>query len=137
MISPPGSFFIEPAASIKRNFAPQSSITIHQSLPTMFGDLFGNVEQQQEEMRKKLAEVTVTADAGGGAVTVTANANREILDVKIDKSKLDWEDLEEVQDLLVAAVNNALEKAMVEEQAETQKLISQMLPPGMSGLFGG
>jgi len=103
----------------------------------MFGDLFGNVEQQQEEMRKKLAEVTVTADAGGGAVTVTANANREILDVKIDKSKLDWEDLEEVQDLLVAAVNNALEKAMVEEQAETQKLISQMLPPGMSGLFGG
>jgi DNA-binding YbaB/EbfC family protein len=102
----------------------------------MFGDLFGNVEQQQEEMRKKLAEVTVTADAGGGAVTVTANANREILDVKIDKSKLDWEDLEEVQDLLVAAVNNALEKAMVEEQAETQKLISQMLPPGMGGLFG-
>lgn len=103
----------------------------------MFGDLFGNVEQQQAEMRKKLAEVTVTAEAGGGAVTVTANANREILDVKIDKSKLDWEDLEEVQDLILAAVNNALEKAMMEEQAETQKLISQMMPPGMSGLFGG
>lgn len=103
----------------------------------MFGDLFGNVEQQQAEMRKKLAEVIVTADAGSGAVTVRANANREILDVKIDKSKLDWDDLEEVQDLLVAAVNNALEKAMVEEQAETQKLISQMLPPGMGGLFGG
>jgi len=104
---------------------------------TMFGDLFGNVEQQQAEMRKKLAEISVTAEAGGGAVTVTANANREILDVKIDKSKLDWEDLDEVQDLIVAAVNNALEKAMVKEQAEAQKLISQMMPPGMSGLFGG
>ncbi len=101
----------------------------------MFGDLFGNVEQQQAEMRKKLAEVTVTAEAGG--VTVTANANREILDVQFDKTKLDWNDVEQVQDLVLAAVNNALEKAMVEEQAETQKLISQMMPPGMSGLFGG
>ncbi|MBI1227836.1 MAG: YbaB/EbfC family nucleoid-associated protein [Bacteroidetes bacterium] len=102
----------------------------------MFGDLFGNIQQQQEEMRKKLAEISVTAEAGSGAVTVTANANREILDIKIDKSKLDWEDLEEVQDVILTAVNNALEKAMVKEQAESQKLISQMMPPGMSGLFG-
>lgn len=101
----------------------------------MFGDLFGNVEQQQAEMRKKLAEVTVTAEVGG--VTVIANANREILDVQFDKTKLDWEDVEQVQDLVLTAVNNALEKAMIEEQAETQKLISQMMPPGMSGLFGG
>ena len=87
-------------------------------------------------MRKKLADITVTADAGSGAVKVTANANREILDVTIDKSKLDWDDLEQVQDLVLTAVNNALEKAMVKEQAETQKLLSQMIPPGMSGLFG-
>lgn len=102
----------------------------------MFGDLFGNVQQQQEEMRKKLAIITVTADAGNGAVTVTANANREILDVSIDKSKLDWDDVEQVQDLVLAAVNNALEKAMIKEQAEAQKLITQMMPPGMGGLFG-
>ncbi|MBK9014588.1 MAG: YbaB/EbfC family nucleoid-associated protein [Saprospiraceae bacterium] len=102
----------------------------------MFGDLFGNVQQQQEEMRKKLADIIVTAEAGGGAVKVTANANREILDVSIDKSKLDWDDLEQVQDLVLTAVNNALEKAMVKEQAETQKLLTQMMPPGMSGLFG-
>ena len=102
----------------------------------MFGDLFGNVQQQQEEMRKKLAEITVTADAGNGAVKVTANANREILDISIDKSKLDWEDLEQVQDLVLTAVNNALEKATIEEQAEAQKMLQQMIPPGMSGLFG-
>lgn len=87
-------------------------------------------------MRKKLATISVTADAGNGAVTVTANANREILDVSIDKSKLDWDDVEQVQDLVLAAVNNALEKAMIKEQAEAQKLITQMMPPGMGGLFG-
>jgi nucleoid-associated protein EbfC len=102
----------------------------------MFGDLFGNVEQQQAEMRKKLAEISVTADAGNGAVKVTANANREILDISIDKSKLDWDDVEQVQDLVLAAVNNALQKATEKEQAEAQQLISQMIPPGMSGLFG-
>ncbi|MBK8561814.1 MAG: YbaB/EbfC family nucleoid-associated protein [Saprospiraceae bacterium] len=102
----------------------------------MFGDLFGNVEQQQAEMRKKLATISVTAEAGNGAVTVTANANREILDVQIDKTKLDWNDVEQVQDLVLAAVNNALEKAMVKEQAEAQKLITQMMPPGLEGLFG-
>lgn len=102
----------------------------------MFGDLFGNVQQQQEEMRKKLATISVTADAGNGAVTVTANANREILDISIDKSKLDWDDVEQVQDLVLAAVNNALEKAMIKEQAEAQKLITQMMPPGLGGLFG-
>ncbi len=102
----------------------------------MFGDLLGNVQQQQEEMRKKLATISVTADAGDGAVKVTASANREILDISIDRSKLDWEDVEQVQDLVLAAVNNALEKAVEKEQAETQKLLSQMMPPGMGGLFG-
>jgi nucleoid-associated protein EbfC len=102
----------------------------------MFGDLFGNVQQQQEEMKKKLATISVVGESGDGAVKVTANANREILDISIDKSKLDWDDQEQVQDLVLAAVNNALEKAMVKEQAEAQKLISQMMPPGMSGLFG-
>ncbi|MBI5914950.1 MAG: YbaB/EbfC family nucleoid-associated protein [Bacteroidetes bacterium] len=102
----------------------------------MFGDLFGNVQQQQEEMKKKLATITVVAEAGDGAVKVTANANREILDISIDRAKLDWNDVEQVQDLVLAAVNSALEKAMVKEQAEAQKLIQQMMPPGMGGLFG-
>ncbi len=102
----------------------------------MFGDLFGNVQQQQEEMKKKLATISVVGEAGDGAVKVTANANREILDINIDKSKLDWDDVEQVQDLVLAAVNNALEMAATKEQAEAQKMISQMMPPGMGGLFG-
>lgn len=102
----------------------------------MFGDLFGNVQQQQEAMKRKLAEITVEAEAGDGAVKVTANANREILDVTIHREKLDMEDLEQLQDLIVTAVNRALEKALIKEQAEANKMIQDMLPPGLEGLFG-
>lgn len=102
----------------------------------MFGDLFGNMQQQQEAMKIKLAEIIVEAESGDGAVKVKSNANREILDIAIDKSKLDWEDTEQLQDLLLTAVNRALEKALVKEQAETQKMISDLMPPGLGGLFG-
>ena len=102
----------------------------------MFGDLFGNVQQQQEEMKRKLDGITVEAEAGDGAITVKANANREILDIAIDKSKLEWEDTEQLQDLLVTAINRVLEKATVKEQAEAQKMISDLMPPGLGGMFG-
>lgn len=87
-------------------------------------------------MKRKLAEITVEAEAGDGAVKVTANANREILDVTIHREKLDMEDLEQLQDLIVTAVNRALEKALIKEQAEANKMIQDMLPPGLEGLFG-
>lgn len=102
----------------------------------MFGDLLGNMQQQQEAMKTKLAEIIVQAESGDGAITVKANANREILDIAIDKSKLDWEDTEQVQDLLVTAINRVLEKAQVKEQAEAQKMISDLMPPGLGGMFG-
>lgn len=102
----------------------------------MFGDLFGNMQQQQEAMKAKLAEIIVESESGDGAITVKANANREILDIAIDKSKLDWEDTEQVQDLLLTAINRVLEKAQVKEQAEAQKMISDLMPPGLGGLFG-
>jgi nucleoid-associated protein EbfC len=94
------------------------------------------MQQQQEAMKLKLAEIIVESESGDGAITVKANANREILDIAIDKSKLDWEDTEQVQDLLVTAINRVLEKAQVKEQAEAQKMISDLMPPGLGGLFG-
>ncbi len=100
----------------------------------MFGDLLGNMKEQQKEMRKKLAQITVQEEAGNGAVKVTANANREIQDIRIDREKLDWEDVEMVQDLIIAAVNKALETAAEKEAAETQKMMKDMLPPGMGNL---
>ena len=100
----------------------------------MFGDLFGNVEQQQEELQKKLATIEINGDAGDGAIKVTANANQKILNISIDKTKLDWEDTEEVEDLLLVAINRTLEKAVAKQAEESQKLIQNMMPPGMGGL---
>lgn len=98
--------------------------------------MFGNMEEKQQEMREKLAKITVEAEAGDGAVIVKANANREIINISIDPGKLDWEDREMVEDLLTVAVNRALEKAAETEAAETQRLIKDMLPPGLEGLGG-
>ena len=100
----------------------------------MLGDMMGNLKEQQKEMRKKLAEFTVEAEAGNGAVRAIANANREILDIQFDKSKLDWEDTEMVQDLLIAALNNVLAKAAEKESEEAQNIMKNMLPPGLGGL---
>lgn len=100
----------------------------------MFGDLFGNVEQQQKDLQEKLATIEVNGESGDGAIKVTADANQRILNISIDKSKLDWEDSEEVEDLLLIAMNRTLEKAAQTQAAESQKLIQNMMPPGMGGL---
>lgn len=102
----------------------------------MFGDLFSQAEEQQKAMRQKLAEVTIEAEAGDGAVKVTANANREILNIRFNKELLDWEDVEQVEDLVTIAVNRALELAGQKEAEQTQQLLQNMLPPGLENLFG-
>lgn len=106
----------------------------------MFGDMFGNLEEQQNEMRQKLAEIRIETEAGNGAVKVTANANREIINIAINKEALDWDDVEQVEDLVTVAVNRALEEAGKKEAEEAQRLMQNMMPPGMgdlSSLFGG
>jgi len=100
----------------------------------MFGNLLGNLEEQQAAMAEKLESITVEADAGGGAVKVSASASRKILNISIDKEKLDWDDVEMVEDLVLTAINSVLEKAAVKEAAESKKLISQMMPSGLGGL---
>lgn len=100
----------------------------------MFGDLLGNFQNQQEEIQQKLEAMTIEAEAGGGAVKVTVTATRKVLNVSIDKEKLDWDDTEMVEDLVLTAVNNALEKAAIKEQAEANKMLSGMMPPGLGGL---
>ena len=102
----------------------------------MFGDLMGNMEEKQAAMKAKLANIQVEAEAGDGAIKVSANANREILNISIDKSKLDWDDSEQLEDLLLVAINRVIERASAKEAEESQKLIQDMLPPGLGGMFG-
>jgi nucleoid-associated protein EbfC len=97
----------------------------------MFDDLLGNLQKQQEAMQQKLAETFVEAEAGDGAVTVKAGADMHIENIRLDPAKLDLSDREQLEDLLVVALNRALELARQEAAAESQKLLGGMLPGGM------
>ena len=98
----------------------------------MFGDLFGNMEEKQQEMRKRLAAVTVEGNADG--LVVRANANREILNVSIPRDLLAAEDPEQLEDLIVVATNRALQAAAEVEAREAQNLLKDMMPPGLGNL---
>jgi DNA-binding YbaB/EbfC family protein len=95
--------------------------------------MFGNMQEKQAEMQKKLADIKVEAEAGDGVVKVTASANRQINDIKIDPN-FKYSDIEELEDLVLIAVNRAIGKAAEIEQQEAQKMLNDMLPPGLGGL---
>ena len=90
-------------------------------------------QKMQEDMARTMAEIRVDATAGGGIVTVTMTGNKELLAIKIEPDAVKEGDVEMLQDLIVAAVNEANRKA---DEALQQKL-GGMLPPGMNlpGLF--
>lgn len=96
--------------------------------------LFKQVKKMQAEMEKiqaDLEEVTVEGSAGGGMVRVTANGKRDILEVKIDPEVVDRDDVEMLEELIAAAVNQAQQKA-AELQAESMSRLTGGLPlPGM------
>lgn len=96
----------------------------------------GNMEEKQKALQEKLAQIEIVAEAGDGAVSVTANGNKEVLNIKIDQNKVSLEDVEELEDLVLIAVNRALTEAGSKAEVESQSLISDMLPPGFGGLFG-
>ena len=105
----------------------------------MFDNLLGNLQKQQEELQQKLADTFVEADAGDGAVTVKAGCDMHIENIRIDPTKLDLTDVEQIEDLVLVAVNEALDAAKQKAAVETNQLLKGMMPPGMgdlSGMFG-
>jgi DNA-binding YbaB/EbfC family protein len=98
-------------------------------------DLMGKAQEMQQQMKtlqEEMARRTVVADAGGGMVTATVNGRLEVTAIKIDKSRLDVNDTEMLEDLIVAAVRAAQAKAAAEMQTEMHKLTAGLgLPPGM------
>ncbi|MCX8092654.1 MAG: YbaB/EbfC family nucleoid-associated protein [Candidatus Goldbacteria bacterium] len=93
-----------------------------------FGDmqeLMKKAKQMQEEfikLQEELKQKTVESSAGGGAVTVVANGAKQIISIKINKEFIDVNDIEMLQDLIVAAVNEALNRAQEMAEEETKKL---------------
>ena len=84
-------------------------------------------QQMQERLQKEMAALSVEASAGGGMVTATLNGAKQLLSIKIDPEVVSRDDIEMLQDLIVAAVNDAHRKA----DEEMQKKMGGMLPPGM------
>jgi DNA-binding YbaB/EbfC family protein len=77
-------------------------------------DMFGKIQEMQSKMQEAqegLNEVIVEAEAGGGMVKVKANGNKQIVSIKMDNDVVDPSDKEMLEDLIVAGVNKALEKA--------------------------
>ena len=107
----------------------------------MFG-MFGKVQEMQkklQEAQEKLAEITAEGEAGAGMVKAKVNGKHQVLAIDIDDELMKPEDKEMLQDLVVAAVNKAMEN--VEEQSKTfmQKSTEGMIPniPGLGNLMGG
>ena len=98
----------------------------------MFGDMFAQMQQQQAALQEKLGATRITEEADGVAVTVSGS--REVVAVKVEPSILADGDPEQLEDLLVVALNRALAKAAETEQAEAQSLMSGMLPGGLGDL---
>lgn len=103
-------------------------------------DMFGRFAEAQEKLaaaQEALGTQTVTAEAGGGMVKVTANGLQRVTALKIDPDAVDPEDLELLEDLVIAGVNKALEEAAGLAQSGMAQAFGGMLPPGFDpGKFG-
>jgi hypothetical protein len=91
------------------------------------------MQRQMEEQAKELETREFTATAGGGVVEVTVSGKREVLKVKLAEEVVDPDDVETLEDLVVAAVNEALRKVEEESGAAMSKLAGGL--GGMPGMF--
>lgn len=92
------------------------------------------MQRQMEEQQKALESKEFTATAGGGAVEVTVSGKREVLKVKLAEEVVDPDDIEMLEDLIVAAANEALRQVDEESGAAMSKLTGG-LGGGMPGMF--
>jgi len=82
-------------------------------------------QQMQERLQKQMGEMTIEATSGGGMVTVTVSGHKNLLSVTIDPEVVSKDDVDMLQDLIVAAVNDAHRK------------VDEALASQMSGMMGG
>ncbi len=106
--------------------------------PGMGGGNMGNMMKQMQKMQKQMEDMQVELEAreveassGGGAVKVTVNGKKEVLSIAIDESVVDPEDIEMLQDLVLVAVNDALNKAEEMMNNEMKKLTGGLNIPGL------
>lgn len=93
--------------------------------------LMKQVQQMQEQMQKRMAELRVEGSAGGGMVKATMSGSKELISVVIEKEAVDPNDVEMLQDLVVAAVNEASRKVDEDMQSQMGAMTGGMKIPGL------
>jgi DNA-binding YbaB/EbfC family protein len=105
----------------------------------MLGNMMKQAKKLQQEMgriQEETKKMTVEASAGGGMVTVTANGAMEILSIKIERDVVNPDDIEMLQDLIVAASNEALRRAQQMVNEEMGKVTGGLNIPGLGNMLG-
>ena len=89
------------------------------------------MQEQMLKMQEEMETKTFTADAGGGAVSATVNGKKELQDIVLQEEVVDPDDIEMLQDLIVAAVNEAMRKAEKDSETQMGALTGGMNIPGL------
>jgi DNA-binding YbaB/EbfC family protein len=89
-------------------------------------------QQMQERLQKQMTEMRIEATAGGGMVTVTVNGHKHVLQVRIDPEVVSKDDVEMLQDLIVAAINDAHRKVDEALASQMQGLMGGLRIPGLT-----
>jgi DNA-binding YbaB/EbfC family protein len=89
-------------------------------------------QEMQERLQKRMGEMKVEATAGGGMVTVTVTGHKNLLSVKLDPEVVSKDDIEMLQDLIVAAVNDAQRKVDEALAGQMQGMMGGLKIPGLS-----
>ena len=94
----------------------------------------GEMNEKQAQLEAQINELTLNHSFQDGAILLTVSGKSQILNLTIDENKIDLKDKEQLEDFVILALNEALAK-MEEMKVElTNSLMSDMLPPGLSGL---
>jgi DNA-binding YbaB/EbfC family protein len=105
-------------------------------MPNMAGMMkqLQKVQERMAEVQKMLEEKRVTAEAGGGMVKVTANGKHQLIKIEVDREVVNPDEIEMLEDLVLAAANKALEESERMAQSEMAKVTSGMIPniPGLN-----
>ena len=102
------------------------------------GNMMQKIQKLQEEMAKTqsaIEETEFTASAGGGAIEVTVSGKHEVKSIKMQPDVVDPEDIDMLEDLLLASLNEARRKADEAMDSEMGKLTGGINIPGMPGMF--
>ncbi|MDR0314694.1 MAG: YbaB/EbfC family nucleoid-associated protein [Oscillospiraceae bacterium] len=102
------------------------------------GNMMKQFQKMQDDMAKvqsQVEEAEYTASSGGGAVEVCVNGSHEVKSIKIKPEVVDPEDIEMLQDLLIASLNEAMRKAAETMERELGKVTGGMNIPGMPGMI--